>query len=107
MSDYKKSTHEMPGGEAEPAMDDGMVNDSLGTVDPADSTGTDEDNRDRRREEEQHTDDGNTERSGKPDEPGIGNTAERMTLIPFSVVLSCYQRRTPWPRFLSAISTTG
>jgi len=32
----------MPGGQAEDEEDDGVVNDSLGTVDPADSTGTDE-----------------------------------------------------------------
>jgi hypothetical protein len=33
----------MPGGEQENAKDDGVVNESLGTLDPADSTGTDED----------------------------------------------------------------
>ena len=33
----------MPGAEQEETEDDGVVNDSLGTVDPADSTGTDED----------------------------------------------------------------
>jgi hypothetical protein len=32
----------MPGGESEPTTDDGVFNDSLGTVDPADSTGIDE-----------------------------------------------------------------
>ena len=32
----------MPGGQTECTEDDGVVNDSLGTVDPADSTGTDE-----------------------------------------------------------------
>ena len=32
----------MPGGQQECIKDDGVVNDSLGTVDPADSTGTDE-----------------------------------------------------------------
>jgi len=37
------STHEMPGGQIEHKKDDGVVNDSLGTVDPADSTGTEED----------------------------------------------------------------
>ena len=42
MSADKKPTHEMLGGEAEPAKDDGVVNDSLGTIDPADSTGSDE-----------------------------------------------------------------
>jgi len=43
MSAKTKSTHEMPGGQTEDKVDDGVVNDSLGTVDPADSTGTDED----------------------------------------------------------------
>ena len=43
MNKKTKSTHEMPGGETEIAKDDGVVNDSLGTVDSADSTGTDED----------------------------------------------------------------
>ena len=42
MSAKTKSTHEMPGGQTEDEKDDGVVNDSLGTVDPADSTGTDE-----------------------------------------------------------------
>ena len=32
----------MPGAEREETEDDGVTNDSLGTVDPADSTGTDE-----------------------------------------------------------------
>jgi len=32
----------MPGGQTECTEDDGVVNDSLGTVDPADSTGTGE-----------------------------------------------------------------
>jgi hypothetical protein len=42
MSKKTQSTHEMPGGQTEYTEDDGVVNDSLGTVDPADSTGTDE-----------------------------------------------------------------
>jgi hypothetical protein len=44
MSDKLKSTHEQPGGfvKEDDANDDGVVNDSLGTVDPADSTGSDE-----------------------------------------------------------------
>ncbi len=42
MSRQRKPTHEMPGGEIEETEDNGVVNDSLGTVDPADSTGTDE-----------------------------------------------------------------
>jgi hypothetical protein len=37
-----ESTHEMPGGQTECPEDDGVVNDSLGTIDLADSTGTDE-----------------------------------------------------------------
>jgi len=37
-----KSTHELPGGQTGDKNDDGVVNDSLGTVDPADSTGSDE-----------------------------------------------------------------
>ena len=48
MSAKTDPTHEMPGGQIEDkkdegAVDDEMVNDSLGTVDPADSTGTEED----------------------------------------------------------------
>jgi hypothetical protein len=48
MSAKTKSTHELPGGQTEDkeddgAGDDGMVNDSLGTVSIADSTGSDED----------------------------------------------------------------
>jgi hypothetical protein len=44
MSVKTKSTHTMPGGEVEVngKSDDGMVNDSLGTIDSADSTGSDE-----------------------------------------------------------------
>lgn len=38
-----KPTHMQPGGFVmpDPKKDDGVVNDSLGTVDPADSTGSD------------------------------------------------------------------
>jgi hypothetical protein len=39
MSKKTQATHEMPGGQTECPDDDGVVNDSLGTVDPADSTG--------------------------------------------------------------------
>ncbi len=47
MNAKTKFTHEMPGGQIEDKkdddlVDDEMVNDSLGTVDPADSTGDDE-----------------------------------------------------------------
>jgi hypothetical protein len=42
MSKKTQSTHESPGGQTEDTQDDGVVNDSLGTVDPADSTGTDD-----------------------------------------------------------------
>jgi hypothetical protein len=44
MNTKTKSTHTMPGGEVEVngKADDGMVNDSLGTIDTADSTGSDE-----------------------------------------------------------------
>jgi hypothetical protein len=42
MNAKTKPTHELPGGQTEDREDDGVVNDSLGTVDPADSTGTDE-----------------------------------------------------------------
>lgn len=42
MNEKTQSTHESPGTQKECAEDDGVVNDSLGTVDPADSTGTDE-----------------------------------------------------------------
>jgi hypothetical protein len=42
MSAKTKPTHEMPGGQAEDEVDDGVVNDSLGTIDIADSDGLDE-----------------------------------------------------------------
>ncbi len=42
MSAKTKPTHEQPGGQKEDTKDDGVVNDSLGTIDIADSTGTDE-----------------------------------------------------------------
>jgi hypothetical protein len=46
MSAKTKSTHELPGGQTEDKKDDleddEMVNDSLGTVSIADSTGSDE-----------------------------------------------------------------
>ena len=44
MSEKTKSTHESPGSQKQSTEDDGMVNDSLGTVSPADSTGSDENN---------------------------------------------------------------
>jgi hypothetical protein len=44
MSKGPKPTHTQPGGFEDPeGADDEVVNDSLGTVDIADSTGTDED----------------------------------------------------------------
>ena len=44
MSKGPKPTHTQPGGFEDPERaDDEVVNDSLGTVDTADSTGTDED----------------------------------------------------------------
>lgn len=48
MSAKTKPTHTMPGGQTEDKKDDGvvdeeMVNDSLGTVSIADSTGSDDD----------------------------------------------------------------
>jgi hypothetical protein len=45
MSGKPKPTHTQPGGfvEDQGKPNDGVVNDSLGTVDPADSTGIDED----------------------------------------------------------------
>jgi hypothetical protein len=44
MTEETKSTHTEPGGlqEVHPKPDDGVVNDSFGTIDPADSTGLDE-----------------------------------------------------------------
>lgn len=44
MSEKLKPTHTQPGGfqQADISDDDGIVNDSFGTVDPADSTGLDE-----------------------------------------------------------------
>jgi hypothetical protein len=45
MSEKLKPTHTQPGGfvAEHERVEDGVVNDSLGTVDIADSTGTDED----------------------------------------------------------------
>jgi hypothetical protein len=44
MSGKTNPTHTQPGGrQEENKSDNGIVNDSLGTVDPADSTGLDED----------------------------------------------------------------
>jgi hypothetical protein len=42
MNKKTQPTHEMPGGQTECTEDDGVVNDSLGTVDPADFTGVDD-----------------------------------------------------------------
>ena len=46
MSEKEKPTHTMPGArqEKDSKPDDGVVNDSFGTVDPADTTGTGEEN---------------------------------------------------------------
>ncbi|MGH9590292.1 MAG: hypothetical protein ACRD25_07840 [Terracidiphilus sp.] len=46
MSEKEKPTHTMPGARQENSSkpDDGVINDSFGTVDPADTTGTGEDN---------------------------------------------------------------
>lgn len=46
MSEKQKPTHTMPGGAQDDSnrADDGVVNDSFGTVDPADTTGTGEEN---------------------------------------------------------------
>ena len=45
MGEKLKPTHEQPGGfvKEDDKIDDGVVNDSMGTVDPADSDGMDED----------------------------------------------------------------
>jgi hypothetical protein len=45
MSENTKPTHTLPGGliEEDESAEDGVVNDSLGTIDIADSTGTDDD----------------------------------------------------------------
>jgi hypothetical protein len=42
MNAKTKPTHELPGGWTEKTKDDGVINDSLGTIDPADSTGIDD-----------------------------------------------------------------
>lgn len=44
MTEKLKPTHVQPGGfqQANPEDDDDVVNDSLGTIDPSDSTGSDE-----------------------------------------------------------------
>lgn len=44
MNEKLKPTYTQPGGlqQTKPENDDGVVNDSFGTVDPADSTGLDE-----------------------------------------------------------------
>ena len=54
MSEKEKSTHTMPGSkqERDNQADDGVVNDSFGTIDTADTTGTgEEDARCEKREE--------------------------------------------------------
>ena len=66
MSEKTKPTHEMPGSQAEDEIDDGVVNDSLGTIDIADSTGSRRKKGNWRREEEQHTEAGRL----KGNEPG-------------------------------------
>lgn len=45
MGEKVKSTHELPGGTQveDKSKDDGVVNDSLGTTDPADTTGLKDD----------------------------------------------------------------
>jgi hypothetical protein len=45
MTEMRKPTHTQPGGfiEEDEDADDGVLNDSLGTIDIADSTGDDED----------------------------------------------------------------
>jgi len=45
MTEKPKPTHTQPGGfiQEDERIEDGVVNDSLGTIDIADSTGTDED----------------------------------------------------------------
>lgn len=44
MSQRPRTTHTQPGGIEDPQkVEDEVVNDSLGTIDTADSTGTDED----------------------------------------------------------------
>lgn len=47
MNKKTQSTQEMPGGQSECVEDDGVVNDSMGTVDVADSTGTGEEEKPR------------------------------------------------------------
>jgi hypothetical protein len=42
MNTKTKLTHELPGSKKEKTEDDGIVNDSLGTVDIGDSTGSEE-----------------------------------------------------------------
>lgn len=42
MMGEKRPTYSLPGGMAEYSDDDGVVNDALGSIDPADSTGIDE-----------------------------------------------------------------
>lgn len=57
MSEKEKPTHTLPGGTKDDsnAADDGVVNDSLGKIDPADTTGTGEENQPcERREQSAH-----------------------------------------------------
>ena len=61
MSEKTKPTHEMPGGQEEDTKDDGVVNDSLGTVDSADSTGLDEEKETGDAKEGEHRRRGKTE----------------------------------------------
>jgi hypothetical protein len=56
MGEKTQPTHEMPGGQTECTEDDGVVNDSLGTIDPADFTGI---------ADKEETDTGNARKRGQ------------------------------------------
>lgn len=68
MSEKEKPTHTIPGGRQEKnsEADDGVVNDSFGTVDSADTTGTGEENQPCEKPEEAPRPDGSRQEAGKP-----------------------------------------
>lgn len=68
MSEKQKPTHTMPGGAQDDnnGADDGVVNDSFGTIDTADTTGTGEENQPCERREEAPRRNNTGRKPGKP-----------------------------------------
>ena len=68
MSEKEKPTHTLPGGAKDDsnAADDGVVNDSLGKIDPADTTGTGEENQPCEKPEEEIQRENSRHKVGEP-----------------------------------------